>query len=190
MRRWDKVHFQSAIWQTGITIVLLALGYVSLYGLNATLIGTEAFNGVAAWLFLPAFVRLLGFLLIGFWSVPALFVAALICVDLSLSPASQILVSFFLAIGAPLALWSVSNLVGVDLSLKNLSGSQILVLSVAAALGSGASYHIGLTLVGVEVHSPASFVTAAFGDAAGTWAVIYILKMLVTVVSRALLPKI
>lgn len=180
----------AAVRTTGITLVLIALAYITLYNLNAALVGTNAFNGVATWLFLPAFVRLLGFLLVGLWSIPALFVAALFCVDLSLSPASQIIVSFFLAVGAPTALWAASNLVGVKPSLQHLSGSQIFVLSVAAALGSGASYHIGLTLVGVEVHSPASFATAAFGDAAGTWAVIYLLKMLVTLASRSVLPRV
>lgn len=180
----------SAVLKTCITVALLALCYISLYRLNAMFIGTDAFNGVAAWLFLPAFVRLLGFLLVGFWSIPALFVAALICVDLSLGPAAQIIVCVFLAAGAPIALWAACNLVGVQPSLKNLSGSQLLILSVAAALGSGASYHIGLTLVGADVHSAASFFTSAFGDAVGTWVVIYVLKFFVMLSSRALLPKI
>ena len=175
--------------RTGLTVVMLTLAYISLYELNALVMGTEAFNGVAAWLFLPAFVRLLGFLLVGFWSVPALFVAALVCVDLSLSPTSQLIVSFFLAIGAPVALGVTSKIIGVEAYLRNLNGSRILILSVAAALGSGTAYHIGLAAVGVQTYSAASFFTAAFGDALGTWAVIYILKLLLTLGGNVISSK-
>lgn len=146
--------------------------------------GTEAFGGIAVLLFLPAFVRLLGFLLIGLWSIPALFLAALICVDLSLSVTSQIIVSLFLAVGAPLGLLVSSRLIGVTPTLNNLNSTRLLVLSVAAALGSGTAYHTGLTIVGAETHSAGSFFTAAFGDAAGTWVVIYAIKILLMLVSK------
>lgn len=183
MPRREKVQ------RTSITIVMIALAYVSLYYLNAIVMGTETFNGVAAWLFLPAFIRLLGFLLLGLWSIPALFVAALICVNLSLGLTSHVIVSFFLAVGAPVTLWAVRNLVGVKPSLKNLTGSRILILSVAAALGSGGAYHLGLALVGADF-SAASFFTAAFGNIAGTWAVIYMLKILLTLTGRMSFPKV
>lgn len=179
----------SSVGRTGITVVMLTLAYISLYELNALVMGTEAFNGVAAWVFLPAFVRLLGFLLVGFWSIPALFVAALFCVDLSLSPTSQVVVSIFLAVGAPIALGIASKVIGVEASLANLTGSRIFILSVAAALGSGAFYHIGLSIVGAQTHSMASFFTSALGDAAGTWVVIYTLKMLLTLASQAFTSK-
>lgn len=170
-------------------VLLVALSYVALYQLNSVLMGTQAFNGVASLLFLPAFVRFLGFLLIGFWSVPGLFIAALLCVDLSLSPISQVIVSLLLALGAPTALWIASKTIAVRPTLDNLTSIRLLILSVAAALGSGAAYHIGLTFVGAQTHSLETFCTAAFGDAAGTWAVIYLLKLLLTLASRLLASK-
>ena len=163
-----------------------AVAFIILYYVNVAITGTEALNGIAAWLFLPAFVRLVAFLLIGYWSIPALFVSALVTIDFSLSPSSHIIVCAFFAIGAPIALGITTKQIGVSPSLKNLSGTQLLVLSVASALGSAAAYHIGLTVVGSQAHSAASFATTALGDAAGTWVVIYTIKLLLTFIGRFL----
>jgi hypothetical protein len=47
--------------------VALSVLYIALYYLSDWLVGNEAVGGVASIFFLPAFVRLLGFLLVGYW---------------------------------------------------------------------------------------------------------------------------
>lgn len=172
-------------WRTiALTSSLLAALYIALYQLNVLIMGTEAFSGVASVLFLPAFVRLLGFLLVGLWVVPTLFVAAWWCVDLGLDPTSQIIVAFSLSIGSPIALWVARRLVDIQPKLENLNGIHLLVLSIAAALGNGTAYHLGLSVVGAEPQSINSFMVTALGDAVGTWAIIYSLKTLLIFIGR------
>ena len=56
--------------------VALTISYILLYQFNASIIGTSGNAEIAALVFLPAFVRFLGFLLIGLWAIPFLWLAA------------------------------------------------------------------------------------------------------------------
>ena len=155
-----------------------------LYRANVLIMGKDNFGGVASLIFLPAFTRLLGFLLIRHWTIPALFAAAWFCVDLGLDPKSQFIVALSLAVGSPIAIGEVSRAIGLSPSLANLNGKKLLLLSAASALGSGAAYHIGLSVVGAETSVDGSFMATVVGDALGTWAIIYSLKAVLTLVGR------
>lgn len=163
-------------------------GYVILYRLNDALIGSTHFGGVASLIFLPAFVRLLGFLLIGPWTIFPLFFAALICVDLGLGIGQQVIVAMALSCGAPIALAFACKMTELNPTLSNLTVGRMFVLSLASAVGSSAAYNISLIIVGNENASPSTTLAALAGDTLGTWAVIYTLKLILTAVGR-LLPK-
>lgn len=165
-------------------VFALMVGYIALYELNLLLVGSEAFGGLAALIFLPAFTRLLGFLLIGLWSIPALFGAALFCVDLGLAPSQQVVVSAGLACGAPLALWAIAPFMGVQPHLDNLSAPKLVQLSFVAATGSAIGYNLGLILVGEYQGSYEVFFAIILGDAVGTWTIVYTLKTVLTFAGR------
>jgi hypothetical protein len=170
--------------KTAASGVGFAALYVSLYQLSGLISGNEAFGGVASAFFLPAFVRLLAFLIIGYWSIPALFVAALICVDLGLGLDARIIVAAFLATGAPLGIAFVMRAIDLDLSLSNLTPGRLLWLSIGSSMGNTIFYQIGITLAGVRTHGPLDDVVTFVGDTAGTWAIIYLLKLALTVLGR------
>jgi len=162
-------------------------GYVLLYRLNDILVGNTAFGGVASILFLPAFMRLLGFLIIGPLTFLPLFFAALICVDLGLGAVEQIIVALALASGSQIALVFANRTSGLQPSLVNLTAGRLLLLSFASAVGSSAAYNGALILVGYANASVYTTAIALVGDALGTWAAIYALKTLLTIVGRLIL---
>lgn len=168
-----------------ITGTILTIFYLLLYQLNAGIFGTFETHGIAALVFLPAFARLLGFLLIGLWAAPFLFLGAALSLNFGLDLRDQITVAALLEAGAPAALILIQKAGLHRPPLKHLTGRQLLVLSLVAALGSAITYHIGLSLAGLEVYSARSFATTVFGNAAGAWAVMYAAKIVMTVVGKA-----
>lgn len=167
------------------TGTILTIFYLLLYQLNVTILGSFEATGIAALVFLPAFLRLLGFLLIGLWTAPFLFLGAALSLDFGLDLKAQITVAALLEVGAPAALMLVQRAGLTQPPLKYLTGRQLLVLSLVAALGSAITYHIGLSLAGLEMHSMQSFATAVFGNAAGAWAMMYAAKIVMTIAGRA-----
>jgi hypothetical protein len=157
--------------------VALSVLYIALYYLSDWLVGNEALGGVASIFFLPAFVRLLGFLLVGYWVIPALFVAGLFCVDLGLGMESKVAVSAAIAIGGPLGVAIVSRLSGLKPSLSNLTPLRLLLLSAGCSLGNSIAYHFTLEVLGVAEHSSLGHLYVFLGDMIGTWLVIYCIKL-------------
>lgn len=151
--------------------------YVALYYLTGLLAAENLPVAVASLLFLPAFARLLGFLVIGYWSIPALFIAGLFCVDLGLGFSDRVLVSAFIATGAPLAIGTMSRLLHLQPSLTNLTAIRLLWLSLASSFGNMIFYNTGLALVGLEFFQPQVLAATFIGDALGTWAIIYVIKL-------------
>lgn len=172
--------------KTAISGAAFAALYVSLYQLSGAISGNEAFGGFASAFFLPAFVRLLAFLIIGYWSIPALFVAALICIDLGLGTDAKIVVAAFLAVGAPLGIALTMRVVKLDLALSNLTPARLLWLSMGSALGNTIAYQAGLSIVGFKPHGLLADAVTFIGDTAGTWAIIYLIKVALTLFGRSL----
>jgi hypothetical protein len=158
--------------------------YVSLYYLTGKLVGNYLPTAVASFLFLPAFARLLGVLVIGLWSIPALFIAGLFCVDLGLSWDDRIVVAAFIATGAPLGIKIASSLQRLEPTLSNLTPARLLWLSLASSFGNMIFYNLSMALVGVGDFNPALSATTFIGDALGTWAVISVIKIGLTVYGR------
>lgn len=171
-----------------LTIVLsgtlFAALYVVLYHLSDLISGNLAFGGIASLFFLPAFVRLLAFLIIGYWSIPFLFVAAMLCVDLGLTLEGKIVLSTFLAIGAPLGIAAASRALDLDHSLANLTSRKLLLLSAGSAFGNAIAYNTALALLGLKAQTFLSHAITFIGDVAGTWALIYLVKASLTLTAR------
>ncbi len=155
----------------------ITLLYVSLYYLSKFLVGEGVFGGVSSMLFLPAFVRLLAFLVIGYWSLPALFVAGLFCVELGFGIEGKIIVSAFIAIGAPMGISLASHVLALKPTLSNLTPLRLLWLAAASAFGNSLFYHWGLGVAGMDTHAPMQYAATFLGDTLGTWAMIYLIKM-------------
>jgi len=177
----EKISYRSV----ATTGTVLTIFYLLLYQLNVILLGSFETNGIAVLVFLPAFLRLLGFFLIGLWAAPFLFLGAALSIDFGLDLRAQITVAALLEVGAPAALLLAQRAGLTHSPLTYLRARQLLVLSLVAALGSAITYHIGLLLAGLEVYSAQSFATTVLGNAAGAWAVMYAAKIVMTIMGKA-----
>lgn len=113
-------------------------------------------DGLADLAFFPAFVRVLGFLLIGLWIIPSLFLAFVI---LTLSGAmiyqglelpQQLVLGVLIASGGPLALALIRRVARISTDLVDLNIRSVLVLSLACAAGNSAFYNAGLAAAGLS----------------------------------------
>lgn len=172
------------IWFAVLFATAMSALYVILYRLSDVLSGNEEIGGVASVIFLPAFVRLFGFLVIRWWIIPALFVAGLLCVDLGLGVKARIVVSMAIALGAPVGIYLAARAMRLSPRLAGLNAMQLLWLSLGCAAGNALFYNAALAMVRPD-HSAENFALEIFwGDALGTWVVILMVKWLLTLSGR------
>ena len=176
----------SALYNAIFSVALTFL-YVAFYYLSDWMLGNEALGGIAGLIFLPAFIRLFGFLVIRYWIIPALFVAGLFCVDLGLSLYGKLLVSAFLAVGGPFGVFIVSRLCKLQPTLSNLTPLNLLWLSAGCSLGNAIFYHFGLEAAGYDDRTPLAHLYIFIGDMIGTWAVVYSIKFAMDMAPKRLL---
>lgn len=162
-----------------------AILYVALYHVSSLVTPNQGFEGIASFFFLPAFVRLLGFLLIGYWIIPALFVAgAYLSVtgayDLGPGILNELTVTACTAVGGPFGVFIASRIGGLRSSLVNLTPTRLLGLSIGCSAGNAIFYRIGLEIVGTHKTGLANDLYVFCGDFIGTWAIIYLIKSLMT----------
>lgn len=168
--------------------------YVPLFFLSGVIADNQGGAGLVSLLFLPAFIRLLSFLLIGFWSVPALFIANMIVIglggyDLGPGTAAETLLALMSAIGPALGAAVTCAACRLEPNLANLNGKRLLLLSLGASAGNAIALglgHYALGTPGLHLGVP---LIIMFGDALGTWAVIYLLKGLLTFAGMTLRPR-
>jgi hypothetical protein len=137
------------------------------------------------WLFYPpAFLRLAAFLVIGYWSIPALFVAGFCCIDFGMNLTGIAIVSAFCAVGGPFAVDMAARAISLRASLSDLTPSRLLILSLACAVGNAVFMKLGLSLVEYETSKMPDYASIIVGDTLGTWVMIYLIKTVLTVWGR------
>ena len=130
------------------------------------------------WFFYPpAFVRLAAFLVLGFWSVPFIFLAQIAINPFGLGWIDHFLLASFTAIGAPLGVSIMARAVSLSGDLANLNGSRLLMLSLAAAFFNALAIRSALLISGANQDLAPSLFATIVGDTLGAWVVIYIIKI-------------
>jgi len=162
-----------------------AILYVALYYVSGLVSAPQGFDGVASFLFLPAFVRLLGFLLIGYWIIPALalggaFLSLTGAYDLGPGVGMELVVTSCTAVGGPFGVFVASRLGKLQPSLQNLTPVRLMALSIGCAGGNAIFHRFGLTVVGMPHYGFALDFVIFLGDFIGTWTIIYLIKTLLT----------
>lgn len=140
------------------------------------------------WLFYPAaFLRLAAFLVIGYWCIPALFVAGFfMCIDFGMDLTGIAIVSAFCAVGGPFAVDMTARAISLRASLSNLTPSRLLILSLACAIGNATFMKIGLSIVNYETSKMPDYLSIVIGDTIGTWVIIYLIKGTLTLYGKSL----
>ena len=130
------------------------------------------------WFFYPpAFVRLAAFLVLGFWSVPFIFLAQIVINPFALGWIDHFLLASFTAIGAPVGVSIMARAVSLSGDLANLNGSRLLMLSLAAAFFNALAIRSALLIAGANQDLAPSLFATIVGDTLGAWVVIYVVKI-------------
>lgn len=163
--------------------------YIGLFWLTHKLVGIQGFDGLVSLLFLPAFVRLIAFLVIGFWSIPLLFFAGYLCIligwyDIAPGNGVEMSATLAMAFGAPLGTWVAMQVRRVQPDLIALSPIDLLWLSIGCSLGNALLQSLALYLA--LATPPHLDVMAAifWGDTMGTWVTILLVRAGLLVANR------
>lgn len=165
--------------------------YISLYHLSALVSEPQKAGGLASIFFLPAFVRLLGFLIVEFWIIPALFLASIFLIltgayDLGPGNGLEIVITAFTSVGGPFGVFIASRIGDLKPSLVNLTPLRLLVLSIGCAGGNVAAHYLSFMVIGFDPPTGHVMVTIFLGDLIGTWVIIYLIKIALTVYGRSI----
>jgi hypothetical protein len=138
-------------------------------------------SGAVGLFYLPAFIRLLGLLVIGLWIIPALLLASLFLVatgayDLGPGHMAELFIIFCTSFGGPIAAFGVARMTGLASDLRNLTPLRLLVLSIACSLGNAIAYGIPLRLIDGALFTPKVYFEIFVGDMIGSWLIIYLIK--------------
>lgn len=177
---------ESIRYKVGMAVVFSLL-YVGTYRLFQSMGIYQELISFDPWLFYPpAFLRLAAFLVIGYWSIPALFVAGFCCIDFGMNLTGIAIVSAFCAVGGPFAVDMTARAISLRASLSNLTPARLLILSLACAIGNATFMKIGLSIVNYETSKMPDYLSIVIGDTIGTWVMIYLIKGALTVWGRSL----
>lgn len=173
--------------QNALLALIFATFYAGIYRLTQSSGLYHSLIDFDPWLFYPpAFIRLAAFLVIGFWSIPALFLAGLCCIDFGLSFRGIIIVSAFCAVGGPLGVDLAAKLTALQPNLENLTPHRLLLLSFGCAVGNAIFLKMGLSLADYGTSKMPDYLSIVIGDTLGTWVVIYLIKTGLTLYGRSL----
>jgi len=168
-------------------VVVVGL-WVSLYTLNDWMFDHWSFSAHVSWIFLPAALRMIAVLLLGWVGAAAIFFGSLMtCFFVAeLTNVSHMLIISGLSALAPtLALLLCAHFFGVNADLAGLSARKLLLLSVLAASFTAGLHNIHFSAVGYVDAIGDSILAMFVGDLVGTLVVLYAAKWLVTL----LVPK-
>lgn len=97
---------------------------------------------------------------------------------------ARIVVSMAIALGAPVGIYLAARAMRLSPRLAGLSAMQLLWLSLGCAAGNALLYNAAVAMVG-PYHRAENFALEIFpGDALGTWAMILLVKWLLTLSGR------
>jgi len=175
-----------ARWQG---VLGFASAYVTLYYLSGLLSDNQFFAHAVSFLFLPAFIRLLGYLMIGLWIIPALLLAGVILTlagayDLGPGIATELVVALATSISGPALTHFAARLMRLAPNLETLTPGQLFTLSVACSLGNALALGLTLWLIAPFSIERFLFTPIFLGDMLGTWLVIYTIKLLLELLIR------
>lgn len=168
--------------QNALLALVFATFYAGIYRLTQSSGLYHSLIDFNPWLFYPpAFIRLAAFLVIGFWSIPALFLAGLCCIDFGLSFGGIIIVSAFCAVGGPLGVDLAAKLIALRPNLENLTPHRLLMLSFGCAVGNAIFLKMGLSLADYETSKMPDYLSIVIGDTLGTWVMLYLAKIAIMI---------
>ncbi len=161
---------------SGLVVVLLWTG---LFYLNDWLFSAVSLSSVINWIFLPAAIRMLAVMVLGWIGVAGLFIGALLTTDIVMHSGwhDAIVIASLSALGPFVAVRACTQWLGVSEDLSGLRPGQLVIFSVAGAVCNVVPHNIYFFFTG---HTPDIFsgmVPMLVGDLLGTLVILYVASL-------------
>jgi hypothetical protein len=161
---------------SGLVVVLLWTG---LFYLNEWLFSAVSLSSVINWIFLPAAIRMLAVMALGWVGVVGLFIGALLTTDIIMHSGwhDAIVIAGLSALGPIIAVRACTRWLGVSEDLSGLRPSQLVIFSLAGAVCNVVPHNIYFFFTG---HTPDIFsglIPMLVGDLLGTLVILYVASL-------------
>lgn len=161
---------------SGLLVVLLWTG---LFYLNEWLFSAVSLSSVINWVFLPAAIRMLAVMALGWVGVAGLFIGALLTTDIVMHSGwhDAIVIAGLSALGPFVAVRACTQWLRVSEDLSGLRPSQLVIISLAGAVCNVVPHNIYFFFTG---HMPDIFsgiVPMLVGDLLGTFVILYVTSL-------------
>jgi len=166
--------------------LLVALVWILLYHINAWLFSFAEVNKHVNWIFLPAAVRMVAVMVLGYTGVAGLFMGALFTSSLwaSVNPLHDIATAALSSFGPLLAVIFCVKLIRLNSSLEGLGVVHIFVFAWMGAVVNVLLHSAYFSLFGVQSFSISTMVSMLVGDLVGTLVVLYGVSLLLRLALR------
>lgn len=152
-----------------------ALGYAGFYHLNDWLFDIVQVSEHINWIFLPAAIRMLAVLLLGWAGVVGLFIGSVSVIFpmLTSDPAQALSLGILSSVPSLLAMKTVQHLLGMRSDLAGMKGSDLICFGLAGGLFNSASHTLYFMASAASLEPGWGFLPMFVGDAVGTLILLY-----------------
>lgn len=155
--------------------VIVALGYAVFYHLNDWLFNVVQVSANISWVFLPAAIRMLAVLLLGWAGVLGLFIGSLSVVPsaLALDPVHTVTLGVLSSVPSLLAMQFVQRWLGVRADLAGMTGLDLVCFGLAGGAFNSLGHTLYFMLNAGSLEPIQGFLPMMVGDAVGTFLLLY-----------------
>ncbi len=157
-------------------IAAVALAYVLCFKLNEWVFSVAKVSDHISWVFLPAAIRMLAVLLLGWAGVAGLYLGSLsmLGATFTVDPVEALIIAAISSVPCLVAARIVQRLQGVSSDLSGMTGRQLLIFGVAGGLASSAAHTVYFAVTAHSTAPLAGFLPMFVGDTVGTLIMLYL----------------
>jgi hypothetical protein len=161
---------------SGLIVVLLWTG---LFYLNEWLFSAVSLSSVINWIFLPAAIRMLAVMALGWIGVVGLFIGALLTTDIVTHSGwhDAIVIASLSALGPFVAVHACKQWLGISEDLSGLRPAQLLIFSLAGGVCNVVPHNIYFFFSGYTQDLFSGMVPMFVGDLLGTLVILYVASL-------------
>ncbi len=154
----------------------VALTYVLVFKLNSWLFSVAKVTDHISWIFLPAAIRMLAVMLLGWAGVAGLYIGSLSLLGsmFEFDPLGALIVAGLSSVPCLLAARLVQRLFRVRTDLAGMTGRQLLIFGVAGGFLSSGFHTLYFAYAAQSLAPVEGFVPMFVGDTLGTFIVLYL----------------
>ncbi len=154
----------------------VALAYVLFFKLNEWLFSMAKVSDHISWVFLPAAIRMLSVLLLGWAGVAGLYLGSLSMLGASFSvdPGAALVIAAISSVPCLVAARIVQRVLCVSTDLSGMTGRQLLIFGLAGGLASSGAHTLYFSAVARSTEPLAGFLPMFVGDTVGTFLMLYL----------------